>query len=80
MHAAQTEERVKRVVIDQLGIKLEEAKLDARLIEDLNMDSLDAVEMTMALEEEFEIEISDEDAASLFTIGDIIDYIIKKVK
>ncbi|EAT13330.1 acyl carrier protein [Bermanella marisrubri] len=70
------EERVKKVVCEQLGVKEEEAKGTARFVEDLGADSLDTVELVMALEEEFETEIPDEDAEKLTTVQEAIDYII----
>jgi acyl carrier protein len=70
------EERVKKVVCEQLGVKEEEAKGTSRFVEDLGADSLDTVELVMALEEEFETEIPDEDAEKLTTVQESIDYII----
>lgn len=69
------EERVKKIVIEQLGIKEEEARNDASFVDDLGADSLDTVELVMALEEEFETEIPDEDAEKITTIQQAIDYI-----
>jgi len=70
------EERVKKVVIEQLGVKEDEVKGTSRFVEDLGADSLDTVELVMALEEEFETEIPDEDAEKLTTVQESIDYII----
>ena len=70
------EERVKKVVCEQLGVKEEEVKGTSRFVEDLGADSLDTVELVMALEEEFETEIPDEDAEKLTTVQESIDYII----
>lgn len=73
------EERVKKVVCEQLGCKEDEAKGTARFVEDLGADSLDTVELVMALEEEFETEIPDEDAEKLTTVQEAIDYIIAHI-
>jgi len=75
-----TQEKVVKVVVDQLGVKEEEVKTDARFLEDLGADSLDTVELIMALEEEFGIEIPDEDAEKAKTVGDVINYIDTKLK
>ena len=72
-------EKVVKVVVDQLGVKEEDVKLEARFVEDLGADSLDTVELVMALEEDFGIEISDEDAEKAKTVGDVISYIDKKI-
>lgn len=69
------EEKVKEIIIDQLGVDAEEVTLDAKFIEDLGADSLDTVELVMALEEEFNIEIPDEDAEKIVTVRDAIKYI-----
>ena len=68
-------EKVKAVVIDQLDCKAEEVKEDSKFIEDLGADSLDVVELVMALEEEFDIEIPDEDAEGILTVADALKYI-----
>lgn len=73
------EERVKKVVCEQLGVKEDEAKGTARFVEDLGADSLDTVELVMALEEEFETEIPDEDAEKLTTVQEAIDYVIAHI-
>jgi acyl carrier protein len=70
------EERVKKIVCEQLGVKDEEVKNESSFVEDLGADSLDTVELVMALEEEFETEIPDEDAEKLTTVQESIDYII----
>ena len=75
-----TLEKVVNIVADQLGVKEQEVKPEARFIEDLGADSLDTVELVMALEEEFGIEIPDEDAEKAKTVGDVIAYIDKKLK
>ena len=70
------EERVKKIVAEQLGVKEEEVQTEASFVEDLGADSLDTVELVMALEEEFETEIPDEDAEKLTSVQEAIDYII----
>jgi len=69
------EERVKKIVSEQLGVKEEEVKSEASFVEDLCADSLDTVELVMALEEEFETEIPDEEAEKITTVQLAIDYI-----
>lgn len=69
------EERVKKIVAEQLGVKEEEVKNEASFVEDLGADSLDTVELVMALEEEFETEIPDEEAEKITTVQAAIDYI-----
>lgn len=69
------EERVKKVIVEQLGVKEEEVVAQASFIEDLGADSLDTVELVMALEEEFGTEIPDEDAEKITTVKAAIDYI-----
>ena len=70
-----TEERVKKIVAEQLGVKEEDIQSTASFVEDLGADSLDTVELVMALEEEFETEIPDEDAENITTVQHAIDYI-----
>ncbi len=74
------EERVKKIVVEQLGIKEEEARNAASFVEDLGADSLDTVELVMALEEEFETEIPDEDAEKIITIKDAVKYITERME
>ncbi len=69
------EERVKKIVIEQLGVKEEDAKSKASFVDDLGADSLDTVELVMALEEEFECEIPDEEAEKITTVQQAIDYV-----
>ncbi len=69
------EERVKKIVAEQLGVKEEDIQNTASFVEDLGADSLDTVELVMALEEEFETEIPDEDAESITTVQHAIDYV-----
>jgi len=73
-----TADDVKQIIIEQLGVKAEEVTPDASFIDDLGADSLDTVELVMALEEKFEIEIPDEDAEKITTVGDAIKYIEEK--
>ena len=69
------EERVKKIVAEQLGVKDEEVTSDASFVDDLGADSLDTVELVMALEEEFETEIPDDDAEKITTVQQAIDYV-----
>ena len=71
--------KIKEIIIDKLGIEESKITLEARFIEDLGADSLDTVELIMQFEEEFDIEISDEDAEGLTTVGSSIDYINSKL-
>ena len=71
-------DRVRAIIAEQLGVKLEEVTDAASFIEDLGADSLDTVELVMALEEEFGIEIPDEDAEKMGSVGDAIKYIDSK--
>lgn len=68
-------ERVTKLVCEQLGVKEEEVTLEASFVEDLGADSLDTVELVMALEEEFETEIPDEEAEKITTVKEAVDYI-----
>lgn len=69
------EERVKKIIVEQLGVKEEEVKNESSFVEDLGADSLDTVELVMALEEEFDTEIPDEDAEKITTVQAAIDYV-----
>ncbi|MDS4027683.1 MAG: acyl carrier protein [Candidatus Contendobacter sp.] len=69
------EARVRKIIIEQLGVKEEQVTNEASFVEDLGADSLDTVELVMALEEEFELEIPDEDAEKITTVQQAIDYI-----
>ena len=69
------EERVKKIIVEQLGVKEDEVKSEASFVEDLGADSLDTVELVMALEEEFDIEIHDEEAEKITTVQSAIDYV-----
>ncbi|HEX6727463.1 MAG TPA: acyl carrier protein [Nitrospira sp.] len=75
---ATVEERVKKIIAEQLGVEEEEVTPEASFVEDLGADSLDTVELVMALEEEFSIEIPDEDAEKILTVGKALDYIKEK--
>lgn len=72
---ATIEERVKKIVVEQLGVKEDEVTNEASFVDDLGADSLDTVELVMALEEEFGIEIPDEQAEKITTIQQAVDYI-----
>ena len=69
------EERVQKIVCEQLGVSQEKVKLEASFIDDLGADSLDTVELVMAFEEEFEIEIPDEEAEEIATVENAVEYI-----
>ena len=72
------EEKVKDIIVEQLGVNPEQVTPQASFIEDLGADSLDIVELVMAFEEEFGVEVPDEDAEKLQTVGDVIKYIEEK--
>lgn len=69
------EKRVKKIIIEQLGVKEEEVKSEASFVDDLGADSLDTVELVMALEDEFDTEIPDEEAEKITTVQSAIDYV-----
>ncbi|MCC2604130.1 acyl carrier protein [Planctobacterium marinum] len=69
------EDRVTKIIVEQLGVKEEEVKPEASFVDDLGADSLDTVELVMALEEEFDTEIPDEEAEKITTVQSAIDYI-----
>ncbi len=69
------EDRVKKIVVEQLGVKEDEVTMEASFVDDLGADSLDTVELVMALEEEFETEIPDEEAEKITTVQAAVDYI-----
>jgi acyl carrier protein len=71
------EEKVKAIIAEQLGLQLEEIKIDSRFVEDLGADSLDLVDLVMKLEDEFEVSIDDEQASNLRTVKDALDFIEK---
>jgi acyl carrier protein len=72
------EEKVKDIIVEQLGVNPEQVTQNASFIEDLGADSLDIVELVMAFEEEFSVEVPDEDAEKLLTVGDVVKYIEDK--
>ena len=69
------EDRVKDIIVEQLGVNADQVNLEAKFIEDLGADSLDTVELVMAFEEEFEIEVPDEEAEKLQSVGDVVTYV-----
>jgi acyl carrier protein len=69
------EARVKDIIVDQLGVNADQVTIEAKFVEDLGADSLDTVELVMAFEEEFDIEVPDEEAEKLQSVGDVITYI-----
>lgn len=78
--ASDVAQKVKEIVCEQLGVSEDEVAPDASFIEDLGADSLDIVELVMALEEEYDLEISDEDAEKIRTVGDVVTYIESNAK
>ena len=72
-------ERVREIVVDRLGVDEEQVTSEAKFVEDLGADSLDTVEFVMALEEEFDVEIPDEDAEKIVSVQEAVDYITKKM-
>ena len=79
MSSEEVFEKVKGIVVEQLGVTEETVTMEASFIDDLGADSLDIVELVMALEEEFDIEIPDTDAEKVVTVGDVVDYIKENV-
>ena len=73
-------EKVKAIIVEQLGVADTAVTMEASFIEDLGADSLDIVELVMAIEEEFDIEIPDSDAEKVVTVGDVVDYIKDNVE
>ncbi len=71
-------EKVKKVIVDQLGVEEDKINENSSFIDDLGADSLDIVELIMAFEEEFDVEISDEDAEKIKVVGDVISYLEEK--
>ena len=68
-------ERIRKIIADQLGADEEEITMDSTFIEDLGADSLDVVELVMAIEDEFDMEIDEDEAEDISTVGDVVDYI-----
>ena len=75
MNSEEIFEKVKKIIVEQLGAAESSITLESSFIDDLGADSLDIVELIMALEEEFDIEIPDSDAEKVATVGDVVDYI-----
>jgi acyl carrier protein len=75
-----SEERIKEIIVEQLGVEESEITPNASFIDDLGADSLDTVELVMAFEEEFGIEIPDEDAENIRTVKDVVDYLNKHLE
>ncbi|OQB15775.1 MAG: Acyl carrier protein [Firmicutes bacterium ADurb.Bin193] len=71
-------EKIKEIIVEQLGVSEDKVTLESSLMDDLGADSLDLVELVMAMEQEFEIEISDEDAENIKTVGDIVNFVKEK--
>ena len=80
MSSEEVLEKVKGIIVEQLGVSDSAVTMEASFIDDLGADSLDIVELVMALEEEFDIEIPDSDAEKVVTVGDVVDYIKENVK
>jgi acyl carrier protein len=74
------EQRVKEIVVEQLGVRTEQVTNEAKFSEDLGADSLDSVELVMAIEEEFGVEVPDEEAEKLQTVGEVIKYLTDHLK
>ena len=70
-------EKIRDIIVEQLGVESDDVKMDSSFVDDLGADSLDIVELIMALEEEFNMEIPDEEAEKIATVGDVVDYIKK---
>ena len=68
-------DKVRKIIVDQLGVEEDDVSMEASFIDDLGADSLDIVELIMALEEEFDLEIPDSEAEKIITVGDAVDYI-----
>ncbi len=75
MNAEEVFEKIKGIIVEQLGVAETAVTMEASFIDDLGADSLDIVELIMALEEEFDMEIPDNDAEKVVTVGDVVDYI-----
>jgi len=73
------EEKVKKIIVDQLGVSADDVHPEASFVEDLGADSLDLTELIMAMEEEFDIEIPDEDAEKLTSVGEATNYTLAKI-
>ncbi len=80
MDVKEVEAKIKEIIVEQLNVDESEVTPDASFIDDLGADSLDTVELVMAIEEAFDIEIPDEDAEKIRTVKDAIDYVVKKLQ
>ena len=80
MNTEEVFEKVKAVIVEQLGVSEATVEMEASFIDDLGADSLDIVELVMALEEEFDMEIPDADAEKVVTVGDVVEYIKENVQ
>ena len=80
MNTEEVFEKVKAIIVEQLGVAETSVEMDASFIDDLGADSLDIVELVMALEEEFDMEIPDSDAEKVVTVGDVVEYIKENVQ
>ena len=80
MSVENVQERVKNIIVEQLGVEADQVKPEAQFVNDLGADSLDTVELIMALEEEFDIEIPDEKAEKIKTVGEAVTYIQENAK
>lgn len=78
--AAEVYDRMKKIIVEQLGVDEADVNPTASFVEDLNADSLDLVELIMSLEEEFNLEISDEDAEKIHTVNDALEYVQEHVE
>jgi acyl carrier protein len=74
------EQKVKDIIVEQLGVDVSQVTIEAKFVDDLGADSLDTMELVMALEEEFSVEIPDEDAEKIGSVGDAINYINENAK
>ncbi len=79
MNTEEIFEKVKAIIVEQLGVAETSVEMEASFIDDLGADSLDIVELVMALEEEFDLEIPDADAEKVVTVGDVVEYIKENV-
>ena len=80
MSVENVQERVKNIIVEQLGVEADQVKPEAQFVNDLGADSMDTVELIMALEEEFDVEIPDEKAEKIKTVGEAISYIEENAK
>jgi len=80
MNTEEIFDKVKRIIVEQLGVAETSVEMESSFIDDLGADSLDIVELVMALEEEFDMEIPDSDAEKVVTVGDVVEYIKENVQ